>query len=213
MNTIVHTTSTISSTLQIEQELQAAKDAGARMETIAAIEIRLSEVQEQIVQEEKQSDISYIKDWSNHYLLKRYAEATSECDALMETINQSDPGNPTKELADKFDASLKLVEQIEDEGRLRGIAPFIPLEKFQDKILRALAELTLYEGFVPARRIAEVINYPTDPLRPHIEEMYSKSMILRYGDDEDLWAVSVATRERLGITKKSEKAVALDQKI
>lgn len=213
MNTHVYPTSTISSTSQIEQELKAAKDAGARMETIQAIEKRLQEIQEKETQEEKHSDIAHIKQWSNHYLLKRYSEATAQCDELIEIMNQGNPGNPDKELADKFDASLKMVEQIEDEGKLRGIAPFIPLEEFQNKILRALAELTLHEGFVPARRISEIMNYPIDPLRSHIEEMYSKGMILRYGDDDDLWAVSVATREQLGITKKFDKPVASEQKI
>lgn len=212
MNTIVHSTSTESSTLQLEQELKAAKDAGARMETIQSIEKRLQEVQEEISKEEKLSDISYIKEWSNHYLLKRYGETTTQCDELITVMNQGDPGNPEKEIAEKFDTTLKLIEQIEDEGKLRGIAPFIPEEKFEDKVIRVLAELSLHEGCIPPRRIAEDMNYPVDAMRSVIEKMFEKGLILRYME-EDLWATSVATRERLGITRQKEKAVALEPKI
>jgi hypothetical protein len=201
----IYSMSTTSSTLPIEQELQAAREAGARMETIQAIEKRLEEALKQNQEEDKHSDITFIKLWSNHYLLKHYAEVTAQCDELMTVMNQGDPGKPEKEIADRFDTSLKLVEQIEDEGQTRGIAPFIPQEEFQNKILRVLAEISLHEGFVPAKRIAEAMDYPIDPMRSHIEEMFTKGTILQYMDDQDLWAVSVATREQLGITKNSKK--------
>lgn len=210
MNINVHPTSTESSNLQIEQELKAAKDAGARMETIQAIEKRLLEIQRRESEEKKQSDIAHIKRWSNHYLLKRYLEATQECDELMKIINEGDdPGNPPKEVADNFNAALKLIEQISDEGKLRGITPFVVDEEFENKVLRVLAELSLHEGCIPPRRIAEVMDYPVDAMRSIIEKMYEKGLILRYME-EDLWATSVATRKHLGITRTVDKTVASD---
>lgn len=208
----IHSTSTTSSTLQIEQELKAAQEAGARMETIQAIEKRLQEAKEKISEDEKYIDIQYVNRWSNHYLLKRYYEATKQCDELITTMNQADPSNPEKEVADKFDATLKLIEQIEDEGKLRGIAPFIPDEEFEDKVIRVLAELSLHEGCIPPRRIAEAMNYPVDAMRSIIERVFEKGLILRYME-EDLWATSVTTREQLGITRSKDKPIASEPKI
>ena len=56
------------------------------------------------------------------------------------------------------------------------------------------------------------MNYPTDNLKPIVERLHSEGKILKYMDEE-LWAVSVATRERLGIVKIIKKEVEEDKKL
>lgn len=193
----VYSTSTIMSTdiTRLEQELATAQEIGARPETIESIQERLQKAEEEKIEEEKYQGIEYIKRWSNHYLLKRYDEATKLGEQLFEEDSPVD-----------FEAILKEIEQIEDEGQERQLYPFIPQDKFEGNIIFLLAQLTLTEGFVPSKRIAEEINYPRDRLKPIVEKMYSDGKILRYLE-EDLWAVSVAIREKLGIVKSVKKDI------
>lgn len=187
----VYPTSTTMSTdiTRLEQELATAQEIGARPETIKSIEERLLNAQDKQAEEKKYQGIEHIKRWSNHYLLNRYDEATKLGEQLFEENSPID-----------FEVILKEIEQIEDVGQERQLYPFIPQDKFEDNIIFLLAQLTLTEGFVPSKRIAEEINYPTDRLKPIIKKLYRDGKILRYLE-EDLWAVSVATRERLGIVK------------
>ena len=180
---------------RLEQELATAQEIGARPETIESIQERLQKAEEEKIEEEKYQGIEYIKRWSNHYLLKRYDEATKLGEQLFEEDSPVD-----------FEAILKEIEQIEDEGQERQLYPFIPQDKFEGNIIFLLAQLTLTEGFVPSKRIAEEINYPRDRLKPIVEKMYSDGKILRYLE-EDLWAVSVAIREKLGIVKSVKKDI------
>ena len=193
----VYSTSTTMSTdiPRLEQELATAQEIGARPETIESIQERLQKAKEEKSEEDKYQGIEHIKRWSNHYLLKRYDEATKQGNELFEKNNHVE-----------FESVLTLIEQVEDEGRARQLFPFIPESKFEYNIIYLLGQLTLTEGFVPCKRIAEGMEYPTDRLRPIIERLHKEGKILRYMEEE-LWAVSVATRERLGIVKIIKKGV------
>lgn len=197
MDVNVYSTSTTMSTetSQLEKELVTAQEIGARPETIQGIKQRLQKTRNTQAEEEKYRDIKHIKHWSNHYLLKRYDEAVKQGEELFKK------DNPVE-----FETILKLIEQIEDEGRGRQLYPFIPESKFESNIVFLLAQLTLIEGFVPSKKIAEEMDYPTDRLKPVLERLHKEGKILRYME-ENLWAVSVATRERLGIIKPTKKEV------
>jgi len=146
------------------------------------------------------------KSWSNHFLLWQYDKAVK----LGEKMSDSNPNS--EEEIQKYEQLLKLIEQIEDEGRERKIGPFIPDEEFEDRIIRILAELTLSEGFIPSEKVAEKIEYPSDRMLKILEKLHSDEKILRYKDEDDLWAVSVATRERLGISSPVKKPIELEVK-
>lgn len=193
----VHATSTTMSTevSRLEQELTTAQEIRARPETIESIEKRLQKAKDEKSEEDKYQGIEYIKRWSNHYLLKRYDEATKQGEELFE-----------KDSHEEFETILTLIEQIEDEGRVRQLYPFIPESEFEYNIIFLLGQLTLVKGFVPSKRIGEEIGYPTDRVKPILEKLHKEGKILRYMEEE-LWAVSIATRERLGIVKITKKDV------
>ena len=136
----VYSTSTTMSTdiTRLEQELVTAQEIGARSKTIESIQERLQKVKEEKSEEDKYQGIEHITRWSNHYLLKRYDEATKQGEDLFERDNHKG-----------FEAVLTLIEQIEDEGRERQLFPFIPNNEFEHNIIFALGQLTLTEGFVP----------------------------------------------------------------
>ncbi len=136
------------------------------------------------------------KTWSNHYLLWQYDKTVK----LGEKLSSSNP-NSDGEIKE-YEQTLHLIESIEDEGRNRKIAPFVSDQDFEDRVIRILAELTLAQGFVPSSKVAEQIEYPNEKMRQILEKMHTEQKILRYNGDDDSWAVSVATREQLGITKK-----------
>ena len=179
---------------QLEQELVFAKEIEARPETIKSLEDRLQFAHSKQAEEEKYKDIEHIKRWTNHYLLKRYDEATKLGNQLFKK------GNPKE-----FETILNEIEQIESEGLKRQLYPFIPLDDFEYKIIWTLGQLTITEGFVASKRVGQELDYPTDKIKSILEMLYSNGQILRYSDETDSWAISVATRERLGITKTVRK--------
>lgn len=79
------------------------------------------------------------------------------------------------------------------------------LQDIEDSVLKALAEVTMTKGFVPAWTVADKLQLPVPDVRKALNSLYANNQILRYGEEQDSWAVSVAKREELGIPPPTRK--------
>lgn len=187
--------------LRLNQELAAAIKIGARSETIDSLKTRLQQDQEQQTEEDQHRDIGFIKLWSNPFLIRQYKTAVDQADELMANIICFDPVSATgPQPVEVYESTLKVIETIEDEGRSRQIPPFIPEKEAQEHLVKVLAELTGPEGFVSSKRIAEKAGYTQNEVKRIIENLYQFQKVLRYPDGSDSWAISVATRQKLGFS-------------
>lgn len=202
----VYPTSTIMSTdiaediIKLEQELVVAQRIGARTETTQSLESRLKQAHEQKVEEEQQKDIKFIKSWSNQFLIKQYKQAKETANELEQKAIDIDllTSSERQPEIEAYEAQVKVIEQVEDEGQARCIPPFIADEVAENTVLRTLAELIGTEGYMPASKVAEKCSYPVSEVKNILENLYSTKKILRYDEGTDSWAASLKTRQELG---------------
>ncbi len=121
---------------QAKSNIKVAKKAGARMETIATLEKRLTDLIEQAENEAKYKDVRYLQEWPGEILLERYVEAKTFADTLDKEIGERTllDDDEKKEKVKKFEAALKLIERIEDEGRKREMLYFMDENQLLDTV-------------------------------------------------------------------------------
>lgn len=130
-----------------EADLAAARKAGARTETINAIEKRLQDLKNKAESESKYRDIRYLKEWPAEVLITNYEKV---CRKAKDYIDNAGPLSllDTPEKKEKYQqylAMIKLIENLEDEGRERGIAYFLT-----EKELQAIFEVSPEEENKPS---------------------------------------------------------------
>ncbi len=129
----IHSISTQTSTnlesaiKKAQTNLDAARQAGARNETIQALKEALQSLQIQSENEATYKDIRFLKEWPNDILITRYEEATAFARNLepevasVDLFNQQERETQVK----KYNDVLKLIELLEDEGRERQMIYFM----------------------------------------------------------------------------------------
>lgn len=119
---------------QAEVSLQSAKSAGARMETITALEKQVGIIQVQLQQEKESRDITKIIKWSNEILIKRYEQATvygKNAGDKIAGLNMFNSEGREGDIKD-YENALKIIETIENEGRRRQLVYFMSEEEIQE---------------------------------------------------------------------------------
>lgn len=74
-----------------------------------------------------------ISDWPNDVLIERYSRAIKLGTTLLNTISKSENADEKRqEIIRNYEAIVRIIEAIEDEGRRREIVPFIPDEVIEE---------------------------------------------------------------------------------
>lgn len=84
--------------------------------------------------QDKYEDIRFIKEWPNQILVDRYDEAKKaaiEIEKRLEKLGLYEQ-EEKRELAEKYQRTLKLIEFLEDTGSERNILYFMPWGEVKD---------------------------------------------------------------------------------
>lgn len=82
-----------------------------------------------------------ISDWPNDVLIERYSRTIKLGTTLLNTISKSENDDEKRqEIIRNYEAIVRIIEAIEDEGRRREIVPFIP-----DEVIEEIFEAKLRE--------------------------------------------------------------------
>lgn len=107
------------------QNLDAAIKAGAREETIKTLEDSVKKLEDETKNESKYKDITFLREWPDNVLVQRYKEATEFATNLEKDLSDTNLFNQKPEKTKLYTDALKVIEILEDEGRVREILFFM----------------------------------------------------------------------------------------
>ncbi len=107
------------------QNLEAAIKAGAREETIKALEGSVRKLEDEAKNEGKYKDITFLREWPDSILVQRYKEATKFASNLEKDLADTNLFNQKPEKTKLYADALKVIQILEDEGRVREILFFM----------------------------------------------------------------------------------------